>query len=155
MPVPFSLPAIRLSPLSSSSLRAAGLPVCRDFQFGRCNRGAACRFEHVGGGGGGGGGYREPPRGGPPPGGGNNGACFDFLKGRCFRRDCKFVHDDQAQIEVRGIAGCSIGRGASTGRGVSSYSYSSYSGARRELDACVMRWLVKPSRRGGLAAPRR
>ena len=48
--------------------------------------------------------------------------------GRCFRRDCKFVHDDQAQIEVRGIAGCSIGRGASTGRGVSSYSYSSYSG---------------------------
>jgi len=76
----------------------AGLPVCRDFQFGRCSRGTACRFEHVGSGGGGGSYRDEPPRGGPP----NNGACFDFLKGRCFRRDCKFIHDDAAQIEVSG-----------------------------------------------------
>jgi len=65
--------------------------VCRDFQFGRCTRGAACRFSH-------GTGYEATaPRGYEPP--KAAGACFDFIKGRCFRRDCKFVHDDTAPVE--------------------------------------------------------
>ena len=68
--------------------------MCRDFQFGRCNRGDSCRFSHGDAGrGGGGGGRSERPAAAA-------GACFDFIKGRCFRRDCKFVHDDTAPIEV-------------------------------------------------------
>lgn len=83
----------------SIRLSDSGKPECRDWQFGRCHRGDMCRYAHVGPGGGGGGGYDrdrgyDAPRRDP-------GACFDFVKGRCFRRDCKFTHDASAQVEVR------------------------------------------------------
>mmetsp|Transcript_18029 Transcript_18029/g.58812 ORF Transcript_18029/g.58812 Transcript_18029/m.58812 type:complete len:92 (+) Transcript_18029:210-485(+) len=44
----------------------------------------------------------EGRAGGGGGGGGNPnaGVCFDFLKGRCNRRECMFRHDDSGQIEV-------------------------------------------------------
>ena len=64
--------------------------------MGRCTRGDMCKFFH--GGGGFGGGYAPPP----PR---DMGVCFDFIKGRCFRRDCKFRHDENGKVEVRPLVG--------------------------------------------------
>merc|ERR1719320_505032 len=64
---------------------ATGAGLCFDFQKGKCERGAACRFSHQAkeeqGGDGYGGGY----------GGGGGNVCFDHQKGQCNRGDaCKY-----------------------------------------------------------------
>uniref|UniRef100_A0A8C6GIE8 Muscleblind like splicing factor 3 n=1 Tax=Mus spicilegus TaxID=10103 RepID=A0A8C6GIE8_MUSSI len=68
------------------------LEVCREFQRGTCSRAdAECRFAH-------------PPRVCHV----ENGrvvACFDSLKGRCTRENCKYLHPPphlKSQLEVNG-----------------------------------------------------
>ena len=55
-----------------------GLQMCRDFQFGRCTRGASCRFSH------GADSYTAPPPGRFDAPNKSAGACFDFI----VRRAC-------------------------------------------------------------------
>ncbi|XP_012999863.1 muscleblind-like protein 3 isoform X2 [Cavia porcellus] len=68
------------------------LEVCREFQRGTCSRGDAdCKFAH-------------PPRACHV----ENGrvmACFDSLKGRCTRENCKYLHPPphlKSQLEING-----------------------------------------------------
>ncbi|XP_005401268.1 PREDICTED: muscleblind-like protein 3 isoform X2 [Chinchilla lanigera] len=68
------------------------LEVCREFQRGTCSRGDAdCKFAH-------------PPRVCHV----ENGrvvACFDSLKGRCTRENCKYLHPPphlKTQLEING-----------------------------------------------------
>ena len=60
----------------------AGGGYCFDWQAGRCNRGASCRFSHDCDGGAG---------EGPPS--AANGVCFDWEQGSCSRgNSCRFLH---------------------------------------------------------------
>mmetsp|Transcript_12628 Transcript_12628/g.14951 ORF Transcript_12628/g.14951 Transcript_12628/m.14951 type:complete len:186 (-) Transcript_12628:98-655(-) len=63
------------------------VPICKDFQNGRCARGNACKYLHEMGE------QKQEAQAQAPQ------TCRDFLLGRCFRPNCKYLHDASQRLD--------------------------------------------------------